>query len=176
MFNKTQENLIIYSLPSENNSFPTRVNSWNIGYTLVNSYLASKTRTSDVACKFSSDRDFLVNFIRYNFISACAKIMWFSRWDTYEIFTWWVDIASLATVEYLNLSYHFSPLICIFQVILICVQENTRKSHYILVIQRAKLVSGKGQLETSWLQTSQFVTRIKNKYFCFWRGLFGSQR
>ena len=110
MFNKTQENLIIYSLPSENNSFPTRVNSWNIGYTLVNSYLASKTRTSDVVCKFRSDRDFLVIFIRYNFISARAKIMWFSRWDTYEIFTWCVDIVSLAKVEFLNLSYHFSPL------------------------------------------------------------------
>ena len=72
--------------------------------------------------------------------------------------------------------FHIISVPCIFQVIFICVQEITRKSHYVLVIQRAKLVSGKGQLVTSWLQTSELVTRIKNTYFCFWRGLYGSQR
>ena len=165
---------------------------------LYTRYLASKT-----SCRHESTRDILVtNWLTcYSYQKHIIRA-WFVRFALIVISMWFKYVATsyqleLRSRDFQDESYrryshewltwnhskrsnfsifHIISVPCIFQVILICVQEITRKSHYVLVIQRAKLVSGKGQLVTSWLQTSELVTRIKNTYFSFWRGLYGSQR
>ena len=116
---------------------------------LYTRYSASKTRF-----RLESIRDILVtNWWTRN---SYQKHVWFSHVTTsYQCVLRSRDFQDETHTRYSHdwlISYHsqrsnFSifhiiSVPYIFLVIFICVQENTRKSHYILVIQRAKLVSG----------------------------------